>query len=71
MSPICTVMKVAIHQPGINPVYGDGVIYIEVVDEAGGAFIELSQGENRVQIDPTELDLVVAKAKELLENFPE
>lgn len=66
-----TTMKIAIHPAGKNPAYDDGVTYIEVVDEAAGAFIEISQGESRIQVDPEELDLIVSEAKRLLKGWPE
>lgn len=65
-----TVMKVAIHPADKNPAYDDGVTYIEVVDEAAGAFLELSQGENKIQIDPEELDKIYNEAKRMLREWP-
>lgn len=65
-----TMMKVAIHRKGDNPAYADGVTYIEVVDEAAGAFLEISQGEARIQIDPEELDVICSEAKKLLKGWP-
>lgn len=66
----CTIMKVAIHPVDKNPAYDDGVTYIEVVDEAAGAFLELSQGENKIQIDPEELDKIYNEAKRMLREWP-
>jgi len=65
-----TTMKVAIHPVDKNPAYDDGVTYIEVVDEAAGAFLEISQGEARIQIDPEELDVICSEAKKLLKGWP-
>lgn len=66
-----TIMKVAIHHADKNPAYDEGVTYIEVADEAAGAFIELSQGESRIRLDPEELDLIVSEAKKLLDGWPD
>ena len=65
-----TVMKVAIHPADKNPAYDDGVTYIEVVDEAAGAFLELSQGDQRIRIDPDELELILTEAQRMLARFP-
>lgn len=43
-------MKVAIHDKTVNPVYGDGVIYVEINDEAAGPFVVLTQ--NALSGDP-------------------
>lgn len=60
MSLKTTVIKIAIHPEDKNPVYDDGVLYLELVDEGAGAFLELSQGENKVAIDPEEFDVIAA-----------
>ena len=61
-----TVMKIAIHPEDKNPVYDDGVLYLELADEGAGAFLELSQGENSVSIDPEEVEVIAAAAKQLM-----
>ena len=66
-----TIMKVAIHRKGKSPVYGDGVLYLELVDEGAGAFLELSQDENKVAIDPEEFDVIAAAAKQLMQGVGE
>lgn len=71
MSLKTTVMKIAIHPEGQNPVYDDGVLYLELVDEGAGAFLELSQGENKVAIDPEEFDVIAAAAKQLMRGVGE
>lgn len=66
-----TIMKVAIHPKGKNPYYDDGVLYLELVDEGAGAFLELSQGENKVAIDPEEVEVIAAAAKQLMQGVGE
>ena len=66
-----TTMKVAIHRKGDNPAYADGVTYVEIVDEAAGAVLELSQGDQRIRIDPEELELILTEAQRMLAGFPE
>jgi len=66
-----TVMKMAIHRKCDNPAYADGVTYIEIVDEAAGAFLELSQGDQKIRIDPEELELILTEAQRMLAGYPE
>ena len=66
-----TTMKVAIHRKGDNPAYADGVTYIEIVDEGAGAFLELSQDDQKLRIDPEELALIAAEAGRIMAGFPE
>ena len=66
-----TVMKIAIHRKCDSPAYADGVTYVEIVDEAAGAFLELSQGDQRIRIDPEELELILTEAQRMLAGFPE
>ena len=71
MSLKTTVMKIAIHTEDKNPVYDEGVLYLELVDEGAGAFLELSQGKNNVAIDPEEFDVIAAAAKQLMQGVGE
>lgn len=71
MSLKTTVMKIAIHPDDKNPVYDEGVLYLELVDEGAGAFLELSQGENKVAIDPEEVEVIAAAAKQLMQGVGE
>lgn len=48
---LITMMKAAVHPNTENPVFGDGVIYVEVHDDAAGAFVTLSQ-PSASQISP-------------------
>ena len=66
-----TVMKIAIHRKCDSPAYADGVTYIEIVDEAAGAFLELSQGDQRIRIDPEELELILTEAQRMLAGYPD
>jgi len=66
-----TIMKIAIHRKGDNPAYADGVTYVEVVDESAGAVLELSQADQKIRIDPEELELILTEANRMLAGFPE
>ena len=69
MSLKTTVMKIAIHTEDKNPVYDEGVLYLELADEGAGAFLELSQGGNSISIDPEEFDVIAAAAKQLMQGL--
>ena len=43
MTHTTTIMKIAIHSEKSSPVFGEGVIYVELEDLAAGPFIVLSQ----------------------------
>lgn len=66
-----TTMKVAIHRKGDNAAYADGVTYLEVVDEGAGAFLELSQDDQKLRIDPEELALIATEASKMMAGFPD
>lgn len=70
MKPQLTITSLAIHRPGINPVYGEGVTHVSLADESAGFFLEVKQieghGEQSIRLDPDELDLLVVAAKKLL-----
>lgn len=65
-----TVVKIAIHSDDINPFYGEGVIYAEIVDEGGGCFVKLSDGDGSIRINPDELYTVADRVRELTRGFP-
>lgn len=58
-----------------NPVFGESATYVTIEDEAGGAFISLSQSsddgkEQEVKFDgPEELNFVASVAEELMEEY--
>ena len=70
MTPQLTITSYAIHRPGINPVFGEGVTHVSLADEAAGFFIEVQQiagnGEQCLRLDADELDMLVVAGKKLL-----
>lgn len=65
--PIATITTVVIHPPDVNPCYGEQVIRLSMVDEAGGCFFELSQDEaGPIRCDLADLELLVAQARTLM-----
>ena len=61
-----TVVKVAIHKAGSSPIYSEGVIGLELTDEAAGPFFLLSAEEYPVRICIEELEMVLSWAKNML-----
>lgn len=72
MTPKVTMTQFAIHREDENPVFGDNVTRVALEDEGGGCFLVLSQvdynGENKIRIDFSELDVILKTAKELWET---
>ena len=60
-------MKIAIHPEDKNPVYDDGVLYLELVDARPVSTV----AENKVAIDPEEFDVIAAAAKQLMRGVGE
>jgi len=68
-----TTTEVTVHRVGENPVYGESATRVRLDDEAGGFFIVLEQcreigndGEQRIRVDPEELELIAQTAREML-----
>jgi hypothetical protein len=70
-----TVIAIAVHQQGVNPIFGEGVTHIKLCDDAAGYFIEVSQADDTtengvVRFDPAEWDTINAAVKSLLNSAP-
>ena len=66
-TPIATITAMVIHPPNVNPCYGEDVIEIRMVDEAGGAFFELRQDDRGpIRADLEDLRALVAAAQRML-----
>jgi hypothetical protein len=44
-----TTLKVAVHREDVNPVFGEGVTFVSVDDEAGGPFLVIEQHDDDVK----------------------
>jgi hypothetical protein len=64
-----TCISVAIHQDDQNAIFGEGVITVTLEDEAAGAFLILSDGENKIRIDMDELEAVTVAAQNLIAGY--
>lgn len=67
-----TITRIALHRKGVNPVYGEGVTYLELADEAAGPFYRVSQitdqNESEVRLDLDELAALHALARSMLQQ---
>ena len=63
-----TITEISIHASGDNPVFGDSVTKVRLEDEAGGAFLVVSQEERELRLDYDELVEIMDAAKALLEQ---
>jgi hypothetical protein len=65
-----TTLKVAVHREDINPVFGEGVTYVSVDDEAAGPFLVIEQHDDDVRPGTVRLDyeefMAVAEAAKTL-----
>jgi len=68
--PITTPIKYAIHGAGVNPIFGDGVIHVEVDDIGGGPFIVLTAADDRsdggIAINLDELELAAKLGRQMV-----
>ena len=65
-----TTLKVAVHREDVNPVFGEGVTYVIVDDEAGGPFLVIEQHDDDVRPGTVRFDyeefLAVSEAAKTL-----
>ena len=65
-----TTLKVAVHREDVNPVFGEGVTFVSVDDEAGGPFLVIEQHDDDVQPGTVRFDyeefMAVAEAAKTL-----
>jgi hypothetical protein len=65
-----TTLKFAVHREDVNPVFGEGVTFVSVDDEAAGPFLVIEQHDDDVQPGIVRFDyeefLAVAEAAKTL-----
>lgn len=61
-----TPLMVALHTEEQSPIFGEQTIHIEIVDEAAGPFLKISQDNEFLHLTLEELDLVNSQAKEMI-----
>lgn len=68
-----TTVELAIHRKSRSPVFGEGVIYVRLDDEAAGPFVTMKQmgegtnesGYNEIKMDFEELEFLVEAIRRL------
>ena len=63
-----TVTEVAIHNDGDSPVFGESVTRVRLEDDAGGAFLVVSQEDRELRLDYDKLVDIIESAKWLLDQ---
>lgn len=68
-----TVVSVSIHKRGQNPIFGEFVTRVDLCDEAGGPFVELSQNEvsEKLRLDIDEIAVILEVAKDMEKQYIE
>ena len=64
-----TTLKVAVHREDVNPVFGEGVTYVSVDDEAGGPFLVIEQEDGSIRLDYEEFVAVAEAVKTLMHQM--
>ena len=52
-----------------NPIFGDSVTSVEIVDEAGGAFIRISQDDDELRFNFDEFHYLAEMIKQMEETY--
>ena len=67
-----TTISAVVHQAGDNPIINEGSTTVTICDEAGGAFVSLTDSEGvTIKLDPEELEMVCDVARKMLKDFSE
>ena len=67
-----TYLSASVHLAGDNPIINEQSTTVRICDEAGGAFISLTDSEGTtIRLDPDELEMVVEVARKMLKAFHE
>ena len=65
-----TTISAVVHQAGHNPIINEQSTTVTICDEAGGAFVSLTDNEGTtIKLDPEELEIVANVARGMLECF--
>ncbi len=65
-----TYISAVVHHAGDNPIINEQSTTVTICDEAGGAFISLTDSEGTtIKLDPGEFEIVANVARGMIENF--
>lgn len=71
---LATIVSIAVHRPGTNPIYGEGVTTVRIEDDAAGPFIVIEQDGNettrngKILLEIDELRAVLREAEKLMQQ---
>lgn len=72
MKQTMTITAMALHPPGVNPIYGENVTHIALANEGAGYFFEITQigpeKEQQLRLDPGELLMLAGFAQQMLKQ---
>lgn len=63
-----TTTEISIHRTGDNPVYGESVIRVRIVDEGAGPFVEIEQEGSKIKVELNEMTEITEAARWLLDQ---
>ncbi len=67
-----TYIAAVVHQAGDNPIINEQSTTVKICDEAGGAFVSLTDSDGTtIKLDPDELEMVCDVARKMLKEFSE
>lgn len=66
MPCVFAITRVNVGPETEHPVFGEGVISMDLEDEAGGVFFLIKQDENTIRISSDELQLLANAARRML-----
>ncbi len=67
-----TTIAAVVHQAGDNPIINEQSTTVTICDEAGGAFISLTDSEGAtIKLDSEEFEMVAEVARKMLKEFHE
>jgi hypothetical protein len=71
MKYIITPTKFSVHHAGDNPIFGDSVTTIELMDEAAGVFLEITNlhDGNSIRLDIDELNFITEHVNKIKEQY--
>ena len=67
-----TYIAAVVHYAGDNPIINEQSTTVKICDEAGGAFVSLTDSDGTtIKLDPDELEMVCDVARKMLKEFSE
>ena len=65
-----TVIAISLHPKGVNPIFGEGVIHMNIDDDAAGGFLVLNQDSaTDIKVTAEELQILADEGKKMLDAY--